>query len=267
MDDETFERIPWEQLSGSKPSRSPVPPRTIAYLAAAALVVAGLTATLVSRGEAVPPGTTLTVTTVPTTLSTTTSISLLSEAALMAIPGAAAEAGAWAEWITEAYLTMDGSDATELASLFPPGTALPTPAPGQRVFVESARTISVTEVGANYRAVVLARILGALGEEGYGRLPDRGLAWTLRWDPAGWVVVDLPEEIPTPRLQSGDAFVTNEVPEPILTVASEEGLVIGGGQVGDLWRVVVSVKDSLGGTWPVVIWFSPDGSPVVTTSG
>ena len=54
MEDETFERIPWEHLSGSKPPGPPLPWRTLAYLVAGAIAVAGLTATLVSRGEALP---------------------------------------------------------------------------------------------------------------------------------------------------------------------------------------------------------------------
>ena len=31
MDDETFERIPWEHLSASGPKRDPIPPRHLAY--------------------------------------------------------------------------------------------------------------------------------------------------------------------------------------------------------------------------------------------
>lgn len=264
MEDETFERIPWEHLSGSKPPGPPLPLRTLAYLAAGAIAVAGLTATLVSRGDALPP-TTSALPIPPSTAVVVTTTSLLSETALQAVPDVGDEAAAWAEWMTEKYFTVDGSGASDLGGLLPPNASLPAPAPNQRVFVESARTLGVQAEGADYRATVIARLLGATDGVAYQRLPDRALVWTLRWQPEGWVVVDLPEEVTPPRLRSGPAQVQEQVPEPVLSAASQVGTVVGGGMVGDLWRVVVTVADSLGGSWPIVAWFSPDGSRVTST--
>jgi hypothetical protein len=109
-------------------------------------------------------------------------------------------------------------------------------------------------------------MLAAAADIGYQRIPDRGLAWILRWEPNSWVVVDLPEEVDVPRLQAGSAPTLGEVPEPVLSAAAATGTVIGGGLVGDLWRVVVAVGDEWGGAWPVVAWFSPDGRPVAPTT-
>jgi len=262
MDDETFERIPWEHLSGSGPKRPPMSARNVLYALAGALAVAGVTAALAGRSQPAPTTTTLaavvTTTTAPVPTTVTT---MLTEASLAAVPDAAAEAAAWAEWVMELYLSVDGSAQTELAALFPPGTALPVPATEQRVFVESVRTLSVTEAGADFRAVVVARLLGATGTDAYRRLPDRAMVWTLRWQPEGWVLVDLPESAPSPQILPGAGFALGDVPEPVFSAAAVHGTVVGGGQVGDLWRVVVGVADELGGTWPVVVWFAPDGSP------
>jgi hypothetical protein len=262
VDDETFERIPWEQLS-TKPASSGVSMRSLGYLIAGAIAVAGLTAALVSgRGEVEPPTTTMTPTTVPLVSTSVASTTLVSEESLQAFPHAESEAAAWAEWVTEKYLSADGTGSSDLATLLPPGSALPVPAAGQRVFVESARAIAIATDAADHRITVLARLLGASGSEPYRRIADRALVWTLRWAPEGWMVRDLPEEVSPPRLLAGPAQATGPVPEPILTEASKLGSVMGGAMEGDLWRVVITIADSLGGTWPVVAWFSPDGSRV-----
>ena len=262
MDDETFERIPWEHLSASGPKRNPIPPRHLGYGLAGLAAIAALFFVF-ARSESSPPSTTEVVVIATTTsLAEASTTSLLTEEALMAVPNVADEAASWAEWITETYLTVDGSASTDLAELLPAGSALPAPVDGQRVFVESARTIAVAEEGNNYRAVVLARLLAATGDAPYERLPDRALAWTLRWESGGWVVVDLPEEVTAPQLRPGPPFAAGPVPEPILSAATKSGTVLEGTQVGDLWRVVVAVADRFGGSWPVVFWFAPDGSPV-----
>lgn len=262
MDDETFERIPWEHLSASGPKRNPIPPRHLGFGLAGVAAIAALFYMFARSEPAPPPTTKVTVIATTTSLAKATTTSLLTEATLMALPDVADEAASWAEWMTETYLTVDGSASNDLAALLPAGSALPAPVEGQRVFVESARTIAVAEEGNNYRAVVLARLLAATGDAPYERLPDRALAWTLRWEPSGWVVVDLPEEVTAPQLRPGPSFANGPVPEPILSAASESGTVLEGTQISDLWRVVVTVSDRFGGSWPVVFWFAPDGSPV-----
>lgn len=266
-DDEEFERIPWGHLNSSAPS-GPVNWRLVLYGLAGAIAVAGITASIVSTLRPSPPLTTLAATTtVGATTATfpTTSAAQFSEADLMATPesSVAGEAAAWAEILTESYWGVDGSGASGLAAYLPPNSPLPAPAAGQRVFVESARALSVTEDSpGTYRVVVRASLLSAVGTEEYQRLPARALAWTLRWQREGWQLLDLPEQIEVPLLLPADPLPAAEVPEMIRSAASETGSILTGGPVGELWRVVIAVEDPAGGSWPVVRWFSPDGVPV-----
>ncbi|MGH8924323.1 MAG: hypothetical protein ACRDWA_06770 [Acidimicrobiia bacterium] len=273
-DAEEFERIPWGHLSSSAPSR-PVNWRLAAYGLAGALAVAGITAALVSGGDPVPTthaptvvaptlGVSASATTVASTV-TSSSSAALTEAELMAIPAGlvAGEAAAWAEVLTEAYWGVDGSGVSTLAPYLPPDSPLPVPAEGQRVFVESVRALSVTEESPGlYRVVVRASLLSALGSDEYRRLPIQALAWTLRWQREGWRLLDFPEQIELPHLLPATELPSAEIPEGIRSAASQTGTVLAGGPVGDLWRVVVALEDSLGGSWPVVRWFSPDGTAV-----
>jgi hypothetical protein len=264
VEDETFERIPWEHLSAEKPGGPRLPTRSSLYVILAAIALAGVAFLAFSRDPgAPPPSPSSTVLIATATSETTTASSLvLAEADLRAVPEATDEVRAWAEWLSELYFTTDGSGSTELVNLLPQGSPLPLPVPEERVFVESARAISVSEEGDGFRVVVLVRLLGAVGESPYERIPDLALAWTLEWSPDGWVVVDLPERVDLPRLQAGTATALGDVPEPVHTAAVAEGRVIGGNMVGDLWKVVLTIEDQWGGTWPVVAWFTPDGSPV-----
>lgn len=264
-DDEEFERIPWGHLNSSTPG-GPVNWRLVLYGLAGAIAVAGITASIVSATRPAPPLVTQAATTTvgATTPSVpTTNAVPVSEADLMAIPAAPGEAAAWAEILTESYWGVDGTGATGLAAYLPPDSPLPAPAVGQRVFVESARALSVTEESPGaYRVVVRASLLSAVGTEEYQRLPARGLAWTLRWLREGWRLLDLPEQIEVPLLLPADPLPAAEIPELIRSAASQAGSVLTGGPVGELWRVVIAVEDPAGGTWPMVRWFSPDGVPV-----
>ncbi|HJU52105.1 MAG TPA: hypothetical protein VJ815_07200 [Acidimicrobiia bacterium] len=268
-DDEEFERIPWGHLSSSPPS-GPVNWRFVLYGLAGAIAVGGITASIVSGTSPLPPppSTTLAATTtVGSTAPTSPSTSgdLVSEADLMAIPevSVAGEAAAWGEILTQSYWGVDGSGESGLADYLPPNSPLPAPAPGQRVFVDSARAVSVTEEApATYRVVVRASLLSAVGAEAYKRVPARGLAWTLRWEREGWRLLDLPTQIEVPTLLPAEPLPVAEIPEPIRLAASQAGSVLTGGPVGELWRVVIAVEDASGGSWPMVRWFSPDGAPV-----
>ena len=268
-DDEEFERIPWGHLSSSAPP-GPVNWRLALYGLAGAMAVAGITASLVSGGSPTPAPTTaaLATTAPPSTVTSpvaTTTSAPVSEAELMAIPEPllAGEAAAWAEILTEMYWGVDGSGLSALASYLPPNSPLPAPAPEQRIFVESVRSISIQEENPGlFRVVVRASLLSALGSEEYQRLPARALAWTLRWEREGWRLLDLPEQIDLPILLPAEELPVAEIPEIIRSAASAAGSVLAGGPVGDLWRVVIAVEDPAGGSWPVVRWFSPDGVPV-----
>ena len=259
-DDEEFERIPWGHISSAAPAR-PVSWRLAAYGLAGVMAVAGITVSLVSRSMPAPTTTVMSMGTTTTTAPTTTSAAI-SEAELMAIPDAvvASEAAAWAEVLTESYWGVDGTGSSALAPYLPPTSPLPTPAQGQRIFVESVRALTVLEEGPGlYRIVVRASLLSATGAEEYRRLPIQALAWNLRWERDGWRLLDLPEQVELPQLLPASELPTSEVPEVIRTAASQSGTVLSGGPVGDLWRVVLAVSNPAGGTWPVVMWYSPDG--------
>lgn len=262
-DDEEFERIPWGHISSGAPPR-PVTWRLVAYGLAGAMAVAGLTGSLVSRGRSMPAPPTIVVATTATTTAPTTTSAVISEADLMAIPDAvvASEAAAWAEVLTESYWGVDGSGISALTPYLPPDSPLPTPAEGQRIYVESARALSVLEEGPGlYRIVVRASLLSATGGEEYRRLPIQALAWSLRWERDGWRLLDLPEQVELPQLLTAPELPNAQIPAGIATAAAQTGTVLSGGPVGDLWRVVVAVSSPAGGTWPVVRWYSPDGVP------
>jgi hypothetical protein len=276
-DAEEFERIPWGHLSASPPARLKAANwRLVAYGLAGAIAIAGVTAYLASGAVPASSASTSIVTTttaVAVSAATSTPAPSISapvkEADLMAIPPdlAAGEAAAWAEVLTEAYWTIDGSGTSALAPYLPPDTPLPVPAPGQRRFVESVQALAVVEDGpALFRVVVRASLLSAIGEQDYQRLPATALAWTLRWQREGWQLVDLPEQVEPPALQPADPFPKQPVPEGIAAHASALGSVLGGGPVGDLWRIVIAVADHNGGSWPVVRWYSPDGVPIGATA-
>ena len=259
-DDEEFERIPWGHISSAAPA-GPVTWRLAAYGLAGVMAVAGITVSLVSPSVPAPTTTVMSTATTTTTAPTTTSAAI-SEAELMAIPDAvvASEAAAWAEVLTESYWGVDGTGSSALAPYLPPTSPLPTPAQGQRIFVESVRALTVLEEGPGlYRIVVRASLLSATGAEEYRRLPIQALAWNLRWERDGWRLLDLPQQVELPQLFPASELPTSEVPEVIRTAASQSGTVLSGGPVGDLWRVVLAVSNPAGGTWPVVLWYSPDG--------
>jgi hypothetical protein len=118
------------------------------------------------------------------------------------------------------------------------------------------------ESPGTYRVVVRASLLSAIGTEEYQRLPARALAWTLRWEREGWRLLDLPEQIDVPLLLPAEPLPAAEIPEAIRAAASQAGSVLTGGPVGELWRVVIAVEDPVGGSWPMVRWFAPDGVPI-----
>jgi hypothetical protein len=273
-DDERFEHIPWEHLKGPEPNR-----RWVLYAGAGALVAAALTASFV-RARPVSPASAPTSMTLSATAAVVTptvpalTTTLLAseadpptEADLMAVPAEllAAQAAAWAEWVTSLYFTIDGGDGPgqALGSILPASSPTPIPTPGQRSYVEWARAIDVAEIApAEYLVEVAVRTLGAMAEEPYRRMPARSIIWRLRWTPDGWSVLDLPEIGAMPDLVVQPSWPNAELPAPVAAATAGIGQVLGGGGVGDLWRVVVALPDSLGGTWPVVVWMTGDGQRV-----
>ncbi len=277
-DDEQFERIPWDQL------KMPPSPRGRAmYVAAAALVAAAVSATLARNLASSPaltsatfPTTTLAspapaLTTTPSSPSTTVAGPVLwTEADLMAVhpESLAAEAAAVAEWLVSDYFTVDGSGdlIDSLAGVLPAGSPLPTPAPGYRSFVEWVQAISVIESApAEWAVTVLIRRLAAMDADPYERLPLQAVEVTMRWSDQGWSVMDVPAVTALPQLARADPWPEAELPEEVvaraLAATGGEGTVIGGGAVGEGWRVVVETADPNGGRWPLVVWLDATAAP------
>jgi hypothetical protein len=272
-DDEQFERIPWDQIKPTSNSRA-----RVIYLAAAALVVASVSAAVARNFAGSPPlpptatpAATVPAPSVPPTVSTaSTAVSaapapatVWAEADLMAVhpESLEAEAAAVAEWLAADYFTVDGSAgwSDHLASLLPPGSPVPQPAAGYRSFVEWAQTVAVSESGpGEFVVTVIVRRLAATDPDPYQRLPLQALDLKIRWTDEGWSVLDLPSPAPTPQLAPAPPWSVEEPPEEVAAAAlaktGGEGAVLGGSQEEGGWRVVVEVVESTGGRWPLAVW-------------
>jgi hypothetical protein len=274
-EDEHFEHLPWEHLSASGPDR-----RWWAYAVAGALLVAALTAVLVRSSPSVAMSAVATTLAAPTaeatpstsvalaaTATSATTAAVYSEADLMALApaGLLAEAGAMAEWFATEFFSLSGSssDGEVVRSMLPADSPVP-PGEGRRSFVEWASAVEVEEVeSGRYRVLVVFRTLGATGTDEYRRLPPRAVWIDLRWTPEGWALLDLPAPAGPPAWSQMPAWPAGEVPDAVQEMAAAQGgVVIGGGQVGGIWRVVVEATDDAGGRWPLVMWFDDRGTVV-----
>ena len=298
-DDERFEHIPWEQIAPTG-NRN----RWIIYALAGAVLIAGLTASIVRGGgpsaelvatpttaapaEASPAtvspttGANVTTTTLPSSpASTGSSASTVdsveghsepwSEADLMAFPSEriASEAAAMAEWLASDFFTVDGGTEIprDLGHALPEGSPLPVGLPGSRSFVEWARAISVEEpTPGSFDVLVVVRRLGAAEGENYQRMPTIAVLIRLAWTEEGWSVADLPAMADSPLLVQAPSWSENEVPQELAAAvtASTGGEVVAGATVGDGWRLVVQMEDSTGVTWPIVIWTDANGARIPT---
>jgi len=285
-DDERFEHIPWEHV-GPTGDRN----KMILYGLAGAVLIAGLTATVVG-GRGAPtdlvatPTTTVLVTTgaatVPTPATTapggtapdgetgdSDQSQAWSEADLLAFPAEAlaTEAAALAEWLASDFFTIDGGTqiTDDLAGAFPAGSVLPEGPVGTRSFVEWARAVSVEESAPGlYRILVVVRRLAAAEGESYRRMAPIGVVIALSWTEGGWSVTDLPALAEAPLLVQASAWSESEVPVDIIAAATDStgGAVLAGMQVGDNWRLVVQMVDLVGVSWPLVTWWDGTGNRI-----
>ena len=280
-DDERFDHIPWEQIAPGG-NRN----RVILYALAGAVLVTGLTASIVrSGGGGGPPAAELVATpttaaettppTLPVASSSTTSATHpvggegqpWSEADLMAVPSEtlASEAAAVAEWVASDFFTLDGGTeiAHDLVDALPEGSPLPVGLPGSRSFVEWARAISVEQpTPASFQVLLVVRRLAAAEGESYRRMPPIAVLIRIAWTEAGWSVADLPIVADSPPLVQAAPWSQTEVPADVAATATAEigGEVIAGGTVGDFWRLVVQIEDPTGVSWPMVVWTDITGN-------
>ena len=264
----------------------------IVYGLAGAVLIAGLTASVVGR-----PATPTDLVTTPTiaTVATAEATTLLttvpeapggpasgagvpaaseqsrawSEADLLAFPAEslALEAAALAEWLASDFFTIDGGTqiTDDLTRAFPAGSALPEAPSGTRSFVEWARTVSVEESApGRYRILVVVRRLAAAEGESYRRMAPVAVVIELLWTEGGWSATDLPALSDPPHLAQASAWAKSEVPADIISAATATtgGLVLAGTRVGDNWRLVVQTVDLAGVSWPFVTWWDSSGNRV-----
>lgn len=137
-------------------------------------------------------------------------------------------------------------------------------------YVEWVAAESVDDLGDGLFRVSLAMQLLVGGESGTVRLPVEGLDVMVKVAGDSTSVVDLP----IPAVMESVA-VTPPVVEPavlseLLTQAAlraadpwGSGTIVGGGIVGDRWRVEVSVESPSGPVRLIAVWLTPDGSPTL----
>lgn len=251
--EEVYERIPWETLE-----RPPRDNNRLVLAVAGAVVVGALSFSLVRNQPAAPPATvTAPVTTPATTPVTVAAPVLRSEADLYAVEHEhlSAHAVAHAEWLVVEYVSYDGSGAARdtLESLLPIGVPLPQAPEGTQVYVDWARSTSVTEVGNfGFEVEVLVRSMVAAPGEGFVRQAPFLLVVDVFIGPDGIPRAARPPRsanLPTPTSLT---IALGGLPESLHEeVESVYGTVVGGEQLTDgRWRVVVMVRDQDGVTRP-----------------
>jgi len=269
-EDEQFERIPWEQLSPPGGQR-----KGMVYALAAAIVAAAVSATLARNlgapAEPVPIEMTTAALAVPTTTvsppaATVPEPGVWSEADLMAVhpEELRTEAMAVAEWFVSDYFTVDGSETlgAELTGLLPSGAPPTSHPPGFRSFVDWARALTASEQGpSEFTVSLLVRSLAATDGGAYMRAPLRAVEVTVLWTDDGWSITDLPTPTELPAMAESPPWPEQEVTDEVAALAVEKAgpgaVVLGGGEVGGRWRVVVEAVDPIGGRWPMVVWLDP----------
>jgi len=275
---EEFEQVPWADLMAES---EPEDRRRRAIYLAAGLLGAMVVGVIVARSWWAPatlppiaPATTVVEDeTLPTdaSLPDLTGLPLYSEADLMADPpdpGARA-AVVRAEWFVTDYFTADlePDGSAEVRAALPTGAVLPEfPQDGGEgiSYVEWARAFDVEPSGdGDYVVSVAFRTLGAPPGRGFSRQPVRAVSVLVGVsDGGGATVLDLPSPIPLPAGPEPDPWPEEvaDPPQDVVDIAAArasawgiEPRISSAAQVGEVWRVVVTVADDVGNRWPLVV--------------
>jgi hypothetical protein len=275
---EEFEQVPWADLMAES---EPEDRRRRAIYLAAGLLGAMVVGMIVARSWWAPatlppiaPATTVVEDeTLPTdaSLPDLTGLPLYSEADLMADPpdpGARA-AVVRAEWFVTDYFTADlePDGSAEVRAALPTGAVLPEfPQDGGEgiSYVEWARAFDVEPSGdGDYVVSVAFRTLGAPPGRGFSRQPVRAVSVLVGVsDGGGATVLDLPSPIPLPAGPEPDPWPEEmaDPPQDVVDIAAArasawgiEPRISSAAQVGEVWRVVVTVADDVGNRWPLVV--------------
>lgn len=279
--DEYFEHIPWDELMAEVDSRRRATLRWGAG-AAVVLVVAGAAwmareprpaparpavAAAAAPAPVASPAPSSTAVAPAVTPPEPPAARVWAEADLRAVARTDLErrAAAYAEWVLRDLFTFPSPVPAGFAPADVPG-----PEPGSRSFVEWVAVVSVRELDAGRVRVeaLLGRLAAAPGEE-YTRIPPQAfeLVFDLTSDPP--TLVDLPN--PVPASPAGGEFAFGEpvaAPPRVREAATEIFGVFGtvgeieAFRVGDGWRVVGSISDPAGVSWPLAAWLDEEGNEV-----
>ena len=183
-------------------------------------------------------------------------------------PGARA-AVVRAEWFVTDYFTADlePDGSAEVRAALPTGAVLPEfPQDGGEgiSYVEWARAFDVEPSGdGDYVVSVAFRTLGAPPGRGFSRQPVRAVSVLVGVsDGGGATVLDLPSPIPLPAGPEPDPWPEEmaDPPQDVVDIAAArasawgiEPRISSAAQVGEVWRVVVTVADDVGNRWPLVV--------------
>lgn len=296
-DREVFESIPWEELRdlGEASGR-----RKIWYLIAGAAVVAVLVFS-VARTFSAPdpriavaatPAATLTDPSSPVSTGSPpppSSLDVLSEVpAIMTEADLKAgeeeirekdglkgwQAASFSEWFVVEFFTLDGSDHHPPLGRWLRGATAAEPSDALS-HVEWSRALEVEPLAdGRWRAVVgMRRIVSQDGAD-YRRLPTQGVEVVVDLGAGTPAIVDTPRFVPLPETAAAQWWMGEpwETPPPAVIRAardemmrSDAGTVEGEPKVtrtGEAWRVEWAIVDPAGISWPVSLWFGPEGMPI-----
>jgi hypothetical protein len=277
---EVYEHMPWSHLVPSRQEN-----RTwVVYLIAGALAAAALGA-LVSRsvGRVETPGP---VASPPTTVAPVAAVAStiplpqppVTEADLLAVTPGQSElaAAARAEWFVVDYFSSGGNPATDesIRKALPEGARLAGSVEQGSSFVEWAATSRIEALGdGRYRSTVLFRTLVSGDEASYRRTPVKAVDVVVAVDEAGGTrVVDLPmpAEVRTGPTVEGWAGPSESIPDAVrdasLRMAGSWGsspTVVEGTERSGGWRIVVESSDPAGIRWPLTVWLTESGEPLL----
>ena len=252
---ETYEHIPWSQLTLTNESADRG--RWMYFIAA--LLIAAALAAVVARmvwqpevATAAPSTSFITQPPVVETPETVPAPAVYSEADLMAASpplDVARKVATVAERYVREWANRSGDS---------------------WMYVEWAAAESVDDLGDGLFRVRLLMQLLAGGESGTVRLPLEAMDVMVKVAGESTSVVDLPVPVVMESLAVIPPVVEPTVLPELLTQAAlraadpwGSGTIVGGGPIGDRWRIEVSVESPYGPVRVIAVWLTPDGSPTL----
>lgn len=288
---EEYETMPWAMLADELDRGKN---RTLALTVIAAVAV-GILAFMVVRSIRQPPGTVVEVPPAVESVvaTTTTAVAIAPMTVTTVVPSVAGSsdttvappaagpvlyseedlkagvpdvdvrmAVVTAEWFVSEYFST--GEVSE--GLLPDGSPPRDVPDGAYAWVEWARTVAVDATGAgHYDVIVVFRAMVGDDAQPIAAAPPRAVLVPVVVDDTGAsAVVDLPTPLPLPPRADVDALpeADERVPEAVAAAAIEqaasfgEAELVGGAQLDGRWRVVVTVTDGSGASYPLALFVS-----------